>query len=53
MGSFRWLISHASYRPDCYMYTGDGPAPVRGALRLSAQPPGLAPGQRVARRGAG
>lgn len=40
MGNFRWLISNATYRPDCYMYTGDGPAPVRGALRLSAQPPG-------------
>jgi adenosine deaminase CECR1 len=39
MGDFRWLVSHATYRPDCYIYLGAGPT-VRGALRLSDQPPG-------------
>jgi adenosine deaminase CECR1 len=45
MGDFRWLVSHATYRPDCYVYVGDDGATVRGALRLSAAPPG--PGWRL------
>ena len=40
MGDFRWLVSHATYRPDCYRYVGAGPAPVHGALRLLEQSPG-------------
>ena len=40
MGDFRWLIATATYRPDCYLYAGDGPIPVRGALRLSSKHPG-------------
>lgn len=40
MGDFRWLVSHATYRPDCYMYVGAGPTPVPGALRLVEQSPG-------------
>jgi len=39
-GDFRWLIAHATYRPDCYVFTGDGPSPVRGTLQLFAKPPG-------------
>src|SRR5687767_8002142 len=40
MGDFRWLVSHHTYRPDCYMYVGDDPGVLRGTLRLSADPPG-------------
>jgi adenosine deaminase CECR1 len=40
MGDFRWLVSHATYRPDCYMYVRDDGAVLRGTLRLSADPPG-------------
>jgi len=39
-GDFRWLIAHATYRPDCYVFTGEGQSPVRGTLRLFAEPPG-------------
>jgi adenosine deaminase CECR1 len=40
LGDFRWLVSHVTYRPDCYMYVGAaGPTP-RGALRLAQQSPG-------------
>lgn len=40
LGDFRWLVSHATYRPDCYMYVGADAPPVRGALRLAERPPG-------------
>lgn len=40
MGDFRWLVSHATYRPDCYTYAGDDGAVLRGTLRLSAHSPG-------------
>ncbi|MGH6785093.1 MAG: hypothetical protein ACREBP_10790, partial [Sphingomicrobium sp.] len=40
MGDFGWLVSHETYRSDCYMYVGDDPAIVRGSLRLSADSPG-------------
>lgn len=40
MGDFRWLVSHATYRPDCYMYVGDDAAIPRGTLRIVADPPG-------------
>ena len=39
MGDFRWLIAEATYRPDSWMYLGDGPPP-RGALRIANQSPG-------------
>ena len=39
-GDFRWLIAHATYRPDCYVFTGEGRSPVRGTLQLFAEPPG-------------
>ncbi|HKZ31358.1 MAG TPA: hypothetical protein VJ648_03270 [Vicinamibacteria bacterium] len=38
-GDFRWLIAQATYRPDCYVFTGEGQSPVRGTLRLFADPP--------------
>jgi adenosine deaminase CECR1 len=39
-GDFRWLIAHATYRADAYIYLGTAAQPVRGALRISKQPPG-------------
>ena len=40
MGDFRWLVSHVTYLPNCYMYVGDAPQLVRGMLRVSDQTPG-------------
>jgi adenosine deaminase CECR1 len=40
LGDFRWLVTHVSYRPDCYIYQGSGPAVPSGALRLSDTSPG-------------
>ncbi|HUE87374.1 MAG TPA: hypothetical protein VMO26_14970 [Vicinamibacterales bacterium] len=39
-GDFRWLVSHATYRADAYIYVGSAAQPVSGALRISQQPPG-------------
>jgi adenosine deaminase CECR1 len=38
-GDFRWLVSQATERPDCYMFTGEQGPIVRGALRFFATPP--------------
>ena len=40
LGDFRWLVSHVTYRPDCYMFVGTGAAVPRGALRLADASPG-------------
>ena len=40
MGDFRWLVTHATYLPNCYMYVGSAPQLVRGMLRVSDTPPG-------------
>jgi adenosine deaminase CECR1 len=40
LGDFRWLIAHVSYRPDCYIYVGGGPAVPTGSLRLADASPG-------------
>jgi adenosine deaminase CECR1 len=40
LGDFRWLVSDVSYRPDCYIYLGDGPTVPGGALRLADTSPG-------------
>jgi len=45
MGDFRWLVAHATYRADCYIYMGDDGAVVRGSLRIAGDPPG--PGWRL------
>jgi adenosine deaminase CECR1 len=39
MGDYRWLVDHVTYRPDAYMYVGEGTTP-RGSLRIADQPPG-------------
>ena len=39
-GDLHWLVSHATYRPDCYMYLGDGGEAVRGTLRFFPESPG-------------
>ncbi len=39
-GDFRWLVAHATYRPDAYIYQGTAAVPPRGALRIAPQPPG-------------
>ncbi len=37
---FHWLISHVTYLPQCYLYTGpDTPTTVNGTLAFFAQPP--------------
>jgi adenosine deaminase CECR1 len=38
-GDFRWLVSHATYRPDCYVFVGESGPAVRGVLRFFPQPP--------------
>lgn len=40
LGDFRWLVSHVTYRPDCYMYVGQATALTRGTLRLAERSPG-------------
>lgn len=40
LGDFRWLITEASYRADCYIYVGTGSTVPTGALRLADVPPG-------------
>jgi adenosine deaminase CECR1 len=39
-GDFRWLVAHATYRPDCYLLLGDDTSTARGTLRFFPQPPG-------------
>jgi adenosine deaminase CECR1 len=51
-GDFLWLVSHATYRPDCYVFTGDSGPVVRGALRFFERPPGGDWAAVVALRGA-
>jgi len=40
MGDFRWLIKHATYLPNCYIYQGKKEPPRQGAMRVSAESPG-------------
>jgi len=39
-GDFRWLVAHATYRPDCYVFLGEDGSTVRGTLRFFPEPPG-------------
>jgi adenosine deaminase CECR1 len=40
MGDFRWLVEHATYLPNCYLYQGEKEPPRKGSLRTFAEPPG-------------
>jgi adenosine deaminase CECR1 len=40
MGDYRWLVTEATSRPDCYIYVGAAMTPPRGTLRLAEQSPG-------------
>ena len=41
LGDFRWLVSHVTYRPDCYMYVG----PARGGAARRAAGRRQSPGE--------
>jgi adenosine deaminase CECR1 len=40
MGDFRWLIKHATYLPNCYIYQGKEEPPRKGSMRISKERPG-------------
>ena len=40
LGDFQWVVSHVTYRPDCYLYVGAPGTAPRGALRIADAPPG-------------
>ena len=40
MGDFQWLVQHATYLPNCYVYQGREEPPRRGALRISPESAG-------------
>jgi adenosine deaminase CECR1 len=40
MGDLHWLIKHATYLQNCYIYQGKEEPPRKGSMRISLEPPG-------------
>jgi adenosine deaminase CECR1 len=40
MGDFRWLVKHATYLQNCYIYQGKEEPPRQGSMKISMKPPG-------------
>jgi adenosine deaminase CECR1 len=40
MGDYYWLVKHATYLQNCYIYQGQEESPRNGAMRISPEPPG-------------
>jgi len=40
MGDFHWLVEHATYLPNCYIYQGKEELPRKGSMSISTESPG-------------